>query len=215
MLLVWGVASFSAVEPAAGTDGEGSGAPDALHADVIIVPLPSAGGGEAARWSGTRFLGTIRHAPMAAPDRTRMQAARRLALLALALLAACATPAGPTFIETGATLPPLKPGEGRIVFYTPSKRFGQDVQPEIKLNGTLVGFAITSGYFYVDRPPGRYEATGRSAADGRIELPLTAGETRYVRAFPPSAFSVNAVHFLLVPATEGLADMTGLVYSGR
>jgi hypothetical protein len=150
---------------------------------------------------------------MAAPD--KMQANRRLAVLALALLAACATPAGPTYTQASASLPPVKPGEGRIFFYTPAKRLGQDVQPEIKLNGTLVGFAVPSGYFYVDRPPGRYEATGRSAADGRIELPLAAGETRYVRAFPPSAFSVNAVHFLLVPATEGQADMAGLVYSGQ
>lgn len=153
---------------------------------------------------------------MPAPDK-RMQAARRLAVLALALVlvAACATPAGPTYVAAGASLPVLRPGEGRIFFYTPAKRFGQDVQPEIKLNGTLVGFAITSGYFYVDRPPGRYEATGRSAADGRIELPLAAGETRYVRAFARSDFSVNAVHFLLVPATEGQADMAGLVYSGQ
>ena len=94
-------------------------------------------------------------------------------------------------------------------------RFGGDVQPEIRLNGTLVGFAVPSGFFYVDRPAGRYEATGKAAADGRIEIPLAAGETRYVRAFAPSAFSVNAVHFLLVPATEGQADMAGLVYSGQ
>ena len=53
-----------------------------------------------------------------------------------------------------------------------------------------------------------------TAADGRLDFPLAAGETKYVRASPPSAFSVNAVHFLLVPAPEGQADMAGLVYSG-
>ena len=89
------------------------------------------------------------------------------------------------------------------------------MQPEIRLDGTVVGFAVPSGFFYVDRPAGRYEATGKAAADGRIEIPLAAGETRYVRAFAPSAFSVNAVHFLLVPAPEGQAEMAGLVYSGQ
>jgi hypothetical protein len=52
---------------------------------------------------------------------------------------------------------------------------------------------------------------GDRAADGRIELPLAAGETKHVRVRPH--FSVNAVHFL-IPATEGRADMAGLVYRG-
>ena len=144
-----------------------------------------------------------------------MHAGRFLAILAIALLAGCAAPVGTNYTAMSVSLPAVKPGEGRVFFYTPSVRFGRNVQPEIRLNGTLVGFAVPSGFFYVDRPAGRYEATGKSAADGRIEIPLAASETRYVRAFAPSAFSVNAVHFLLVPATEGQADMAGLVYSGQ
>jgi len=147
-----------------------------------------------------------------------MPTARGLALFALAsfaFLAGCSTPVGTNYTAMSVSLPAIKPGEGRIFFYTPSVRFGGDVQPELKLNGTLLGFAVPSGFFYVDRPAGRYEATGKFAADGRIEIPLAAGESRYVRAFAPSAFSVNAVHFLLVPATEGQADMAGLVYSGQ
>jgi hypothetical protein len=137
------------------------------------------------------------------------------ALASLALLAGCGGPVGTNYTAMSVSMPAVKPGEGRVFFYTPSVRFGGDVQPEIRLDGTLVGFAVPSGFFYVDRPAGRYEATGKAAADGRIEIPLAAGETRYVRAFAPSAFSVNAVHFLLVPATEGQADMAGLVYSGQ
>lgn len=144
-----------------------------------------------------------------------MHTGRLLAILAIALLAGCAAPVGTNYTAMSVSLPPVKPGEGRVFFYTPRVRFGANVQPEIKLNGTLVGFAVPSGFFYVDRPPGRYEGTGKTAADGRIEIPLAAGESRYVRAFAPSAFSVNAVHFLLVPATEGQADMAGLVYSGQ
>ena len=137
------------------------------------------------------------------------------ALASLALLAGCSGPVGTNYTAMSVSMPAVNPGEGRVFFYTPSVRFGSDVQPEIRLDGTLVGFAVPSGFFYVDRPAGRYEATGKAAADGRIEIPLAAGETRYVRAFAPSAFSVNAVHFLLVPATEGQADMAGLVYSGQ
>ncbi len=143
-----------------------------------------------------------------------MGAGRVAVILVLALLAACSTPVGTSYTQMSVSLPPMKAGEGRVFFYTPSVRFGGDVQPAIKLNGAIVGFAIASGFFFVDRPAGRYEATGVTAADGRLDFPLAAGETKYVRAFPPSAFSVNAIHFLLVPATEGQADMTGLVYSG-
>jgi hypothetical protein len=136
------------------------------------------------------------------------------AILAAALfgLVGCSTPAGTSYTEMSVSFPPLKPGEGRIFFYTPA-RFGGN-QPEVRLDGRLIGFAIPSGFFFVDRPAGRYEATGVTAADGRIELPLAAGETKYVRAQAPSAFSVNAVHFLLVPAPEGRGDMAGLAYSG-
>ena len=143
-----------------------------------------------------------------------MGAGRPIATLALVLLAACATPVGTDYTAMSVSLPAPKPGEGRVFFYTPKVGFGADVQPEIRLNGAVVGFAVPSGFFYVDRPAGRYEATGKTAADGRVDFPLAAGEARYVRAFAPSAFSVNAVHFLLVPATEGQADMASLVYSG-
>jgi hypothetical protein len=143
-----------------------------------------------------------------------MRAVRLTAILGLLLIGACSTPVGRSYTQMSVSFPPMKAGEGRVFFYTPSVRFGGDVQPVIKLNGAIVGFAIASGFFFVDRPAGRYEATGATAADGRLDFPLAAGETKYVRANPPSAFSVNAVHFLLVPAPEGRADMTGLVYSG-
>jgi hypothetical protein len=143
-----------------------------------------------------------------------MRAVRLTAILGLLLIGACSTPVGTSYTQMSISFPPMKAGEGRVFFYTPSVRFGGDVQPVIKLNGTIVGFAIASGFFFVDRPAGRYEATGVTAADGRLDFPLAAGETKYIRAAPPSAFSVNAVHFLLVPATEGQADMAALVYSG-
>ena len=143
-----------------------------------------------------------------------MRAGRCAAILAAALLGACTSPVGNSYLDISGTLPAPKPNEGRLYFYTPKVRFGADVQPEIRLNDAIVGFAVPSGFFYVDRPAGRYEATGKTAADGRLELPLAAGETKYVRAFAPSAFSVNAVHFLLVPATEGQADLTALIYTG-
>lgn len=136
------------------------------------------------------------------------------AIAAAALLTGCSTPVGTTYTEMSVSLPSVKPGEGRVFFYTPKVGFGGDVQPEIRLNGEIVGFAVPSGFFYIDRPAGRYEATGKTAGDGRLDFPLAAGETKYVRAFAPSAFSVNAIHFLLVPATEGRADMATLVYSG-
>ncbi len=142
-----------------------------------------------------------------------MQAGRLTAILAIALLAGCA-PVGTSYTRMSVSLPAAKPGEGRVFFYTPSARFGADVQPEIRLDGAVVGFAVPGGFFFVDRPAGRYEATGTSIADGRLAFALAAGETKYVRATAPSAFSVDRVDLRLVPAPEGQADMAALVYSG-
>ena len=119
-----------------------------------------------------------------------MPAARFLAPLAFALLAGCG-PVGTTYTYMGATLPGPKPNEGRVFFYTPKVGFGGDVQPEIRLNGVIVGFAVPSGFFYVDRPAGRYEATGKLGIKGvtrDVTVPFSvkdeAGRRVFESTFP-------------------------------
>ena len=142
-----------------------------------------------------------------------MQGGRLLAICAFALAAGCGAPVGTDYTRMSASLPAMKQGTGRLFFYTPQVTWGGNNQPVVKLDGAVVGFAVPGGFFYQDRPAGRYEATGATADDGRLAVTLGPGEAKYVRVKTPSGFNVNRLEFLLVPEPEGKADMAGLVYS--
>lgn len=107
-----------------------------------------------------------------------------LVALLLAVLAGCASKK-PSFEAVALQVPPLKEGEGRIVFFV-LKRIRQAVwHPTITLNGEPVGRAVTGGYFYVDRPAGTYEV-GHMGKMRQVEpqslktYELHAGETLYI-----------------------------------
>jgi hypothetical protein len=142
-----------------------------------------------------------------------MQAGRLLAIFAFALLAGC-TVVGTNYAQMSGSLPALKPGEGRVFFYTPAAMLTGDVQPEVRLNGTMVGFAVPDGFFFVDRPAGSYEASGATVADGRLAFTLATGETIYLRATSPFVLEVNRIAFAPVNAAQARAEMRSLVYSG-
>lgn len=66
------------------------------------------------------------------------------------LLSACAT-SGPKFTEMVAAMNAPSQGVGRIYFYRTTV-LGAAVQPEVQLNGEVVGRAVPKGFFFVDRP---------------------------------------------------------------
>jgi starvation-inducible outer membrane lipoprotein len=71
---------------------------------------------------------------------------RFVALLALAaVLAGCAT--GPKFAETSSSMPAVKAGDGRIFFYRSSSMMGAAIQPDVRLNGEVVGPSKPGGFF--------------------------------------------------------------------
>jgi uncharacterized protein DUF2846 len=95
------------------------------------------------------------------------------------IVAGCAT-GGQKFKEMSSEMAAPPAGMGRIYFYRTSV-FGAAVQPEVKLNGEVVGKAVPQGFFYADRPPGDYTVTtrdrGGEEADvhaGRRPTPLCA-----------------------------------------
>ena len=96
---------------------------------------------------------------------------------------------------------------------------GLQVQEALKLihglpveDGTALVWNGQANNFYKTQYQRKEDCLSHDTYPDPIELPLSAGETKYVRAFAPSAFSVNAIHFLLVPPTEGRADMASLIF---
>ena len=94
-------------------------------------------------------------------------------------MASCAA-SGPKFTELSNSISTLPPDTGRIFIYRTSF-LGAGVQPEVKLNGEIIGKAIPQGFFYADRKPGNYEVLTSTEVDRRLSLTLNSGQVRYVR----------------------------------
>lgn len=96
------------------------------------------------------------------------------------LVSACAT--GPKFSEVASSMPALKAGDGRIYFFRSSSMIGGAIQPDIRLNGQVVGESKPGGFFYVDRPAGNYVASASTETEKSVSFKLEPGETKYIRS---------------------------------
>ena len=138
------------------------------------------------------------------------------ACLMAALLAGCA---GPRYASMAASLPPLKPGEGRIVFYNPMQDAGAGPsgQPKIRVNKQVVGRSKPGSFFYIDRPAGSYVVTDKLWTDDGLSFMLNPGETRYVRFVAPSLGStgISKLNIDLVDSqSEAQRELLPLRYFG-
>jgi hypothetical protein len=136
----------------------------------------------------------------------------RLVVLLAALLAGCAA-SGPKYSEVKGSIPELGAEQGRIYFYRPSA-VGAAIQPNILLNGTVVGEMVPQGFFYVDRSPGSYLATARTESEATLQIPLAASETKYVRASISLGILVGRPNLMLVDARDALVELADLGYAG-
>lgn len=132
--------------------------------------------------------------------------------MALALLAGCAS--GPKFNTVESGLAPLPAGKSRIFFYR-STALGGAIQPEIKLNGAVVGKAEPHGVFFVDRDPGNMEVVTGSEVDRKLTFTVAAGETRYVRAAVGLGILVYRIIPELVDEAEARKEIADLAFTGK
>ena len=66
-------------------------------------------------------------------------------LTSLVIFGGCAT-SGPKFTELAPSISNMSPDTGRIYIYRPSS-FGAAIRPKVKLNGEVIGEAISWGFF--------------------------------------------------------------------
>ena len=108
-----------------------------------------------------------------------------------ALAAGCAT--GPKYAEVASSMPKLGADQGRVYFFRSSSMFGAAIQPDVRLNGQVVGVSKPGGYFYVDRPAGNYVASTSTETEKTASFILAPGETKYLRTSPSFGVLVGRI----------------------
>ena len=125
-------------------------------------------------------------------------------LVALVVISGCAS--GPAFNDAKATFTPTRADQGRIYFYRTAK-MGVAVQPDIYLNGTVVGSAVPGGFFYVDTNPGKCEVVAATEVANKLTFVLDKGQTRYVRLDMHMGLFVGHVVPTLVDESAGAKEI--------
>jgi len=138
-----------------------------------------------------------------------------LAVLVVSLsFGGCAT-TGPKYSELipAAAVSTLPPDTGRFYIYR-TTALGAAVQPEVKLNGDVVGKAVPNGFFYVDEKPGTYEILTSTEVDRKLSLLLESGQTRYVRLNISLGFFVGHVYPELIDSDIAEKEIQDCRYTG-
>lgn len=130
----------------------------------------------------------------------------------LGALSSCAT--GMAYTEMQPTIKPHDPESARIYFYRPSV-FGAALQPDVLLNGEPVGKAISQGFFFVDRPPGKYEVVTSTEVKRKVSFVLEKGEIQYIRFSTSVGFFVGHVYGELVDEETALVEIKKCKYCGE
>ncbi len=135
-----------------------------------------------------------------------------VAILSFILLSGCAS--GPKFSSLTGDFPNLKPGDGRIYFYR-SSLFGFLNSPTIYINGTAVGESKASGFFFVDRKPGKYEVVVPGEVDGKLSIKIEADRELFIRISVGMGFLSGRPKVELVDTAEGRSQIKELSYTGN
>src|SRR5258707_1618294 len=109
-----------------------------------------------------------------------MQRPRIFIILIAILLGGCAA-TGPTHTEVKSTFVPLDTSKGRIFFYRADTIVGAAIQPDIRLNGAIVGTSIPGGFFYKDVGARSPKLSTSTEVERELTFTIGAKEIRYVR----------------------------------
>lgn len=129
----------------------------------------------------------------------------------LSLAAGCAS--GPRFDTVEKSFAAIPPGKARIFIYRATS-LGAGIQPDVLVNGSVVGKSEGNGIFYIDRDPGKIEVATTSEVERKLTFTIAAGETRYVRCAVGLGVLVYRIIPELVSEEEARKEIHDLAYSG-
>jgi hypothetical protein len=130
----------------------------------------------------------------------------------IALVAGCAATGGPKYKEMSQGIATPQPGTERIWFYR-TTFLGFAVQPDVKLNGEVVGSAVPGGFFYVDRSPSDFTVTTATEVEKKLTFALEQGQPRYVRLDMSMGFFLGHVYAVLVDEEKAKKEMESTTYT--
>jgi hypothetical protein len=128
------------------------------------------------------------------------------------VLSGCAT--GVKHKDMASAIPSLKPDQGRVYFFRSASMFGAAIQPEIRMDGAVVGTSQPGGFFFVDAQPGNHEVITTTEVERRLTFVLAQGETKYVKTTIGLGIMVGRVVPELVSAAEAASELSDLSYTG-
>lgn len=133
-------------------------------------------------------------------------------MLVMGTVAGCAS--GQRYDEISAQIPALKAGYGRIYFTRTTEFEALGIQPDIRLNGEVVGSSRPGGFFFVDRPPGDYVVATATEVEKTLPFHLAAGETKYIKTSASLGLLVAHITPTIVFPEQGKSDVKILNYTG-
>jgi hypothetical protein len=131
----------------------------------------------------------------------------------VALLSACAS--GPKMSEVQSSIPALKQDEGRVYFYRSGSMVGAAIQPNIVLNGEVIGVSKPGGFFFVDRAPGAMQVSTSTEVEKKLSFTLNAGEVRYVKTVIGFGIVAGRAYPELVDKAVGEKEIQDASYTGK
>lgn len=139
---------------------------------------------------------------------------RTLLLVSGAALIATGCASGPQYKEMASSIPTLGADHGRIYFFRSSSVLGAGIQPDIKLNGAVVGESKPGGFFYIDEPAGQYTVSTETETEKTLSFALNTGETKYIRTSISMGILVGHVAPSLETPENATKEIEGLKYTG-
>jgi len=138
----------------------------------------------------------------------------RTGLVALAIVLSGCAASGAKHKDMAASIPAMKPDQGRIYFLRSSSVFGAAIQPAITLDGNKVGDSRPGGFFYVDSNPGNHEVMCSTEVDKKLTFTLDKGEVKYVKTSVGLGVLVGRVIPSLMIEEEATRELPDLSYTG-
>ncbi|MBL8378032.1 MAG: DUF2846 domain-containing protein [Burkholderiales bacterium] len=130
-------------------------------------------------------------------------------LASLLILAGCAS--GPKFNTVEASMPALAKDKARVFFYRATS-LGAAIQPDVRMNGTVIGKAVPLGVYFADTDPGNIEIATSTEVERKLTFSIGASETRYVRLNISLGLLVGRVAPELVDEKEARMEIVDLAF---
>lgn len=134
-----------------------------------------------------------------------------LLLTNLLFLVSCATGNFKKYSEVKNTLKPPEKGMERIYLYRNSF-MGAALNPDIRLNGEVVGESIALRMDYIDKAPGNYTISVSTETENKLDFVLEEGKSSYVRFDVNLGVFVGHVVPKLIEKVKAEKEMAELSY---